>query len=362
MKNKIDNIKKLSINDKNILLNAYILNNIELCKNMSIFSTMGEYKSYDNYNYFETTTNESIYYINMYFSTLLCLFIDKEKKILYYSRYFFDKSCFIHFINHIDIILTLLDSIKLDDSQDIGTDIISIQKWFVTYGHYKDEIFNLCDFYNKKQSVTNTNYKILLDYHTDNNVVTNYPYNINYTIIDKLLFEKNNSINSYSFNKQVLKMSKLYLIEHIITSNTFHSFPINITKKILSGINDNIHYEKVFITRNNAVHLPRDLDNINDIEKYVKTKNYICINPEVLLYIDFIASIRNANNIITTWGGALTNLIYLRHSCNVIILQSKSYEHESIELFNKIIETYKLNIIIIKHKNNKIDLNELNKI
>ena len=179
---KINNILLLSSNDKSILLQSFTTNNIELCKNMSIFSEKGHYKTLDNYNYFETNDNENVYYINMHYSTQLSLFVDNNKKILYYSRYFFDKSCFSHFIDNIDFILKLLNDISLiNDSTDIGNNIISIQKWFITYGHYKDEIFNLCDFYNKINTI-NTNYTILLDYHTDNNVTT-YPVNLNYNII-----------------------------------------------------------------------------------------------------------------------------------------------------------------------------------
>lgn len=357
MLNKIKSLKLLSTNDMNILINAVKANNIHLCKNMSIFSTKGTYKTCgnSNYNYFETNENEDIYYLNMFFSSQLRLFIDSDKKILYYSRYFFNNG-FIHFIDNIDLILKLINSIKLDKTIDIGSNIISIQKWFITYGHYKDEAFILCDFHN----LINTNSKVLHEYHTDNNV-TDYPVNNNYTIIENYLFN-NNSINAYTFNNQVLKMKKVYLIEHHILSQKFHSFPLNITQKILSKVDNNHNYNNVFITRNKAVHMPRMLDNFNEIEEHLKLSNYTLVNPELLTYGEFINSIRNANKVVITWGGALTNIIYLKENTKVIILQSKSYEHESIDLFRKIIDAYKLNITIIKHSNNIINLSELNNI
>ena len=359
MLNKIKELKLLSTDDMNILINAFNTNNIYLCKNMSIFSTKGIYKTLGDYNYFETNDGENIYYLNMFFSSQLRLFIDSDKKILYYSRFFFN-NCFIHFIDNIDLILKLINDIKLDNVIDIGTNIISIQKWFITYGHYKDEAFNLCDFYN---IINNSNYMILHEYHTDSNVIppTHYPVNINYITIDNYLFN-DNSINAYKFNKQILKMTKVYLIEHHYISKMFHSFPLSITNKILSKVDNNININNVFITRNKALHMPRMLDNFNKIEEYLISLNFTLVNPELLTYGEFISSIRNANKVVITWGGALTNMIYLKKNTKVIILQSKSYETENINLFKKIIDTYKLDITIIKHSNNMIKLSDLNNI
>lgn len=359
MLNKIKSLKLLSTDDMNILIDAFKSHNIYLCKNMSIFSKKGTYKTLGDYNYFETNDNEDIYYLNMFFSSQLRLFIDSDKKILYYSRFFFN-NCFIHFIDNIDLILKLINDIKLDNTIDIGTNIISIQKWFVTYGHYKDEAFNLCNFYNIIKDNDIHKYTVLHEYHTDSNVIppNHYPVNTNYILIDNYLFI--NSINAYKFNKQILKMKKVYLIEHHYISKMFHSFPLSVTTKILSKVDNNIILDNVFITRNKAVHMPRMLDNFNEIENHLISLNFTLVNPELLTYDKFISSIRNANKVVITWGGALTNMIYLKENTKVIILQSKSYEKENIHLFKKIIDTYKLNITIIKHSNNMINLSDFN--
>jgi hypothetical protein len=42
---------------------------------------------------------------------------------------------------------------------------------------------------------------------------------------------------------------------------------------------------------------------------------------------------------------------------NVVILKSKSYEDEPLDLFSKIINTYQLNVKVIAHTNNCIDPN-----
>jgi hypothetical protein len=352
MLDKINNLKLLSDYDKNILITAYKTNKNSIYKNMSIFSNAGEYKELDNYIYFETNKDIDIYYINLWFG-YMSIFIDSNKKILYDSRYYF-----IHiqyFIEFLDMILNIINNIDLTNHIDIGSDIISIQKWYVTYGHFKDEAWSLSDFYNKLNNVSN---RVLLEYHTDNELITDYPYNINYKIIDNYLF--NNSINAYTCKKKLIKMKHLYLIQNQYNSKIFHSFPIEITQKILSHIDKNIYHERVFITRNKAIHMSRMLDNFNEIETHLNRQQFVSINPEILSYNEFIRNVQNVDNIVITWGGALTNLIYLKPNTQVIILQSKSYENENLGLFQKIIDTYKLQIRIIKHINNCIDLSTLN--
>jgi hypothetical protein len=353
MLDKINNLKLISENDKNILRTVYNTKDCSILKNMSIFSNDGVYKKLDNYNYFETNKDTDIYYINMWFG-YMSIFIDSNKKILYDSRF-----CFLHieyFINHIDSIINIINNIDLNDNIDIGSDIISIQKWFITYGHFKDEMWSLCDFYNKLNNINN---RVLLEYHTDNQV-EQYPYNINYKIIENYLF--NNSINAYTYKKKLIKIKHLYLIENKFDSKTFHHFPINITKQILSYIDNDIYHERVFITRNKAIHMQRMLDNFNEIEAHLNNQQFVSINPEILSYNEFIRNIRNVDNIVITWGGALTNLIYLKPNTQVTILKSKSYEDdgEKITLFQKIIDTYKLQVKVINHVNNCIDLSTLN--
>ena len=202
----------------------------------------------------------------------------------------------------------------------------------------------------------------MLDYHTDNEIVKNYPVFKNYNTIDNYLFGEN-SINAYNYKKCILKTNKLYLLQHYITDPSFHSFPIYSTNKLLNSISSQTYdFKNIYIGRGTSLHLNRNLDNEQEIIDTLLLKNFTIVNPEIISYEIFVNMVKNADNIIMTWGGALTNMIYFKENANVYILKSKSYEHESIELFRKIITTYKLNIEIILHENNKINMNALNTI
>ena len=392
--NKINSIKQISDEDREILIKS--ITNHTLIKNLSIFLKT-DYKKLDNYEYIETDDNENIYYINLHF-TYLSLFFTKNKKILYYSKWFTGN--IHHFITHYDDIIKILKIINIkhtsnnisfnsdsdSDSDndmhndinntsnirnnigninnfniiDIGSNIISIQKWFQTYGHFKDELFSLADFTNKLQNIntnTNINYTPFVDFPTDN-LIVKFPVT-NYNIIFNYIYD-DNAINAYNYGKTILKMKKVFLIKHTFNDPTFHSFPNNITNKIISKITDfKFHYHNIFITRGIATHLPRNLTNQNEIENYLISIDFKSINPELIEYNTFINYVKNANNIVMTWGGSLVNMIYFKENTNVFILKSQSYADENINLFNKIINNYKLNINIIDSENNIIPLTQL---
>jgi hypothetical protein len=348
---------KLTDTDKFILNNNLIHRNNEL----SFFSKNVTFKSLGDYNYYETSEETDIYYLNMFFP-LRSLFIDKNKKIIFGSKYYHSSVELKEFLKYINSMLISIKSIDLEENNVfIGTHIISIQKWFVTYGHYVDEAYSICDFHNKLIQTNNReSYKILLEYHTDNEIVKNYPVFNNYKIIDNYLFE-NNSINAYDYKKQILKMNKLILIKHYVTDKTFHSFPLYPRNLIMSKIQSSNEESNnnVYISRGKAVHIKRNFDNEDEILNYSIANNYKIVNPELLSIDEFINSVKNATNIIMSWGGILTNMIYFKQNTRVIILKSMSYENESINLFKKIIDNYNLEIKIILHKDNKIDVSLL---
>jgi len=350
---KIDNIKLLNENDKNILKS--FKGDYNKLKDMSIFSKEGTYDFLEDYCYFKTNNDINIYYISR-----LSLFIDENKKILFDSRYYF--YLFTHFINHLDMILNVINTIDLNNKDiiDIGSNIISIEKWFMTYGHYKDEAYNLCDFKNKlKVTYTRTkiNYKVLIDYKNEKN--KNYN-TTNYEIIQKYLFD-NSAINASEHN--IIKMRNINLIKHNNGDKTFHNFPLYSRNLILSKIEmKNYDYEKVFITRGIALHLPRNLLNEEEINNILISKNFFVVNPELETLDNFINIIKNAKTIVLTWGGTLVNMVYLKPNTKVYILKSESYQDEKIDLFMKIIENYNLKIDIITHINNKIPINKLEEI
>jgi hypothetical protein len=361
MHDKVYSLKNLNIYDKDILYSAIINNNPDICKNMSIFSKEGLYLSCNQYKYFKTTPGTDIYYIGMTHIVDCCVFIDYNKKIIYNSRFW--SHLLSHFIDYIDKVLEYINSINLniyDNIIDIGINYISNEKWFITYGHYLDEACNIYDFSINLKGIDDVEYKFLLDYTTDNNIIKHYSCSTNYIQIEKYLFGEN-SINAYIYNNKIIKLQNLCIVEHRITYPSFHAFYPSARNKILKNIDDAYIYNKnVFITRGIATHLPRNLANQEEIESFFISNNYIIINPETVSYEFFINNIRHANRVVLTWGGALTNMIYLKENADVIILKSLSYAHENIELFRKIIDTYKLNIKIIEQDgNNYININSL---
>lgn len=349
---KINNLKFLSEDDKNILRNALSVGNINLCIEMSIFSKKGNYHQQDNYTYFETYDDEDIYYQSLYTGKDLGVFFDSEKKILFNSRYYFTCS-FDHLIKNIDKTINCLNELNIENFIDIGSSYAAIQKWFISYGHFKDELFCLSDF------ICDTEYRGIIEFHTDNDVFPHIKYNENYTKLAGIIFN-NDYINPYTYKGKLLKLKKLKLIEWNITSKMFHSFPKSATNKILNASPNSEIKDKIFVSRGKALHLPRNLANQKEIEDYFTENSIFSVNPEDMLLEEFVMNVRNCNNAIITWGGALANMVYFSPGTNVTILKSSSYMHESIELFRKLITTYELNITIIEcDSNNIISLDKL---
>jgi capsular polysaccharide biosynthesis protein len=176
-------------------------------------------------------------------------------------------------------------------------------------------------------------------------------------LVDAYLF-KNESVNAYDYKKKVLRMNKLFLLRNQFNDELFHSFPLYSRNVILNNINKNFNLigTKLYVSRGKALHLPRNLDNEPEILDYAIENGYKEINPENVSLDEFVCNVNAANKIIITWGSALTNLVYCKENTQVIILKSKSYDSENIQLFMKIINTYKINIRIISHENNKINI------
>ena len=168
-----------------------------------------------------------------------------------------------------------------------------------------------------------------------------------------------------NYKDKFFKIKKLHLISHHTTMNTFHSFPLIVTnfieKKLINYSNTNENKNNIlFLTRSTAKHMPRNLDNQVEIEEYLKNNKVDVINPETISFSELINILRCYKKIIITWGSALVNLNFCIPNSEIIILKSKSYEEETIDLFNHIIKNKNLNIKIINSKNNIIDINTEN--
>ena len=304
-----------------------------------------EYKTLDNYTYIETDDNEYYYYYKP-----LQVFLNKQKKILCNSNI---NACETN-KKYLNDISNSINSLNLDNDENFQEieNIIAIQRWFVTYGHFKDEIFNLCNFY---ELLNNKKYKVLMNYAGVNHM--NYSTD-NYDKLKNILFNDHNFINEANFNCNVIKIKKLILISHNMDSPMFHMFPQNVTNKICSKINNvGINFNKnVFITRGQALHLPRNLANQSEIEEYFKNINYNVINPEITELELFINSIKNAENIYVTWGGAMVNLCYVNKKSNIFLLQSLSYIKENIFHIFKFLKNYDNLYIIRCDDDNKINM------
>jgi hypothetical protein len=333
--------------DKNILKEIVLSRNIKLYETLSFFSKRYTTKKLKDYTYIQTNPEDYVYYC----CNQPSVFLDNDKKIIFNSKWWFNNSNQpLIFIEHIGHVLIYYNKLNIDDCVDISNNLIAIQSWFCTYGHFKDELFNLCDFYleRKERAINDVDYTILYD----------YPLNFNYNTIKHKLFNQN-LINpeTYLPVRPLLRFKNLILIEHNISSPTFHRFPENIRYKMLNSctsLENEITYTNCFITRSTAGHLPRNLSNQKEIEDFTKSlDNFSVINPENISLDELMTILQHQKLVIITWGSALINLMYLKPNTNVIILQSKSYAHESIALFKHIVKN--LNIHIIKHNNNIID-------
>ena len=205
------------------------------------------------------------------------------------------------------------------------------------------------------------NFIALMNYKKPTNI--GYSFD-NYDKIKNLLFNSDEFINASELNNNIIKINHLVLIKHEIYSPMFHMFPKNVVNKILYKINndsnnsnDNDNFNKnVFITRGKALHMPRNLDNQEEIEQHFLSINYNVINPEIMDIEQFIKNIQNANNIFITWGGAMVNLCYVNSNVNIYLLQSLSYKDENIFDIFKFLKSY-TNLYLIKcNKYNKIDI------
>ena len=156
--------------------------------------------------------------------------------------------------------------------------------------------------------------------------------------------------NNYDYNEEEIEEEIEEYAEEYAEYNNY----IDITDEDL--LFNPVINDKIFITRGLAKSNPRNLDNQSEIEDHLDSMGYTVINPENITLDEFINYIYNASKIVMTWGSAMVNMCYLKNNTNVIILKSRSYEHESIELFQKIIDNNKLNVNVILHADNKITI------
>lgn len=335
----IDNIDNIDLN--NILYNDYI--------KLDFFFNNYKCNKFNNYNYIEVT-DEELYYVTC---MNIGLFVNRKKQIIMHSYQLFMN--IEHIKPQLKNILQCLNNIDLETNiLEINKNIICVQKFNDLYGHYKDEIFCLNDFYDNFLNTNSTysQYYPLIDFKENS-------FTQNYSDIANLLFD-DKWINPNKFNN-IIKIKNLIIVEHHYNLDTFHLFPFYSKNKILNRIsncnNDNIN---IFLTRKKCPHINRNIDNIEDINIFLSNNNFIIINPENISYVELIKYIRQAKKIVVTWGSALVNLIYADNHTNIYVLKSNSYKNEGVGIFRNLIKNYKLNIRVIEcDNNNNIPVEEL---
>ena len=333
----------------------------EICNNMSIFSKKIHLDKFDKYYYVKTHEDTDIFLIESISNNI---FIDDNKKIIMFSCYLLKD--FYGFIKHIDIILYDIQCTDLTNSHFIGSSFITCERWFQTYGHFKDEMFNIFDFLNRFDKKSLSDYTCIQKFNTSSdfkNYLIPRENNQNYRQITELLFAKSLNVNDLIF--KCLKLKNLIIISNDYDSPTFHLFPKTATNHILSQtIIKNIDLPKnIFITRTVGLHIRRIVDNMDELNKYFENKNYTVINPEIMDYKDFINYLHNADNLFLTWGGIMVVMIYTKPSCNIYLLKSASYDGEEISIIKNLTHNYSLSnrIKIIKHSNNIINIEDIEK-
>ena len=348
IKLNIVDIYNLSKNDLKNLERSIYINDIKLLFEVPIFN-IGIIKKLDSYNYFEYT---DVIYHDVIYHNVICdncsntnIFFDINNKIIVNSH----QNRMNNVTSIIKLLIQFLES-KLNLNNYIEYEnIITTQKFNNLYGHLKDEMFILADFYEK---YNDSNFLPLINY-PDNS----YYKNINE--INKIIFNK---VINPQYIKENIKIKKLIIIEHHFNLGTFHLFPKNITNKIISHYENNTLISqtnnKIFLTRDKITWVNNNIQNNLELINISKQKNFLIINPETISINDLINYLKNTDTLIITFGSALVNLIYTRLGCNVIILKSNSYKKQSINIFRNMMKNYDINYKIITcDNNNNIETN-----
>ena len=334
----IVDIYKLNLDDLLNLKKSIINNDYKLFISLPIFVKCDK-KCIENYTYFEY--NESIYY---YYK--IPIFFNSNKKIIVENNQVttgnLDKllDLLLYFLN-------MLKQLQINVNNDCicYENVISIKRFNNLYGHLKDEMFGLADFYHK---YNNNNYTPLIIY-------PNNDYYKNIKKIEKVLFNK--VINPEYNNNTLIKINNIIIVDHHYELNTFHLFPKNITTKLINYFGNNSNNsnninQNIFLTRNKITWVNHNINNNLELINLSKKKGYNIINPEDLDIEQLINYFRNSNKIITTFGSALVNLIYAKPNAKIIIIKSNSYKGHSINIFRNLIKNYNINYTILDCDNN----------
>lgn len=322
---------------------------------MSIFSQRGEIRQAGGYVY-RDLTNENLLYLNRMISRAGPLILDCEGKIIPESNVILGYHHLL--VKHISFFTRLASGSSLNQAtlafHGLG---LAIQSWFITYGHFHDEVYALADF----QQEAEQDFTAILDYPPSDNMYLDYQTSTNYERLQATAFGPR-ACNIFEAGSIPVKIEGCCVIRHMIDSPTFHQFPASVRNHLVrqtAGYQPSAQ-DTVFISRKIARHLPRNIANQEEVEQTCRDAGIPVYYPEDLSFDRLVRRLKSTKRAIFTWGGALTNLIYLTKGARVVILKSESYKHEGLELFNKIISQRRLKIDILETTSeNKISLDAL---
>ncbi len=322
---------------------------------LDIFSKNQVIKKLGDYLYIEPTCD-------VYFIKTLNLFVDEHKKLFLFSHWKLQNEHY--YLQFRDSIIESLKNYDLKNVMTLEGSYLWCQRWFCTYGHFCDECFNSFGFKDQAKQKFD-NYIVLTDFKNKQEEQINYRIpknNHNYRNICNYLFnDKYHNLNDDA-NCNLFRFKKVVLISNSFDDPTFHKFPKSARNFIIKKISDKSETNpNLFLTRSEGLHTKRLLDNIQDIEKYIKEKNFNILNPENINYLELVRNIINAKKLILTWGGALILLMYANKDTEITIIQGKHYMHEELNIIKNLLSNYQLNhISVIKAPTNILDLKLLN--
>lgn len=354
MLEKLEQLVLLPQDDKNVLREALSVSYGHAeskIKDLSIFLKDAKECSIGIYKF--RRFYENLYYCGFYNKKNLGLFFDENKKILFGSRHYLTH---LHsFLQQIDACLENITNCDISKARCFGGGYIAVEKWFYTYGHFKDEIFTLANF----ADLLNEPFrKVLLDYPSDKRLNTeSFSSNSNYELIKNLIFGQR-ALNTYEFGDQVLLINDLVLVENGFDSEAFHSFPPSVTNRIRSAIShsNNMYNKYIFVTRSASY---RDIANKNEVETKFISSGYELLNPELVSYEELVYALSTAERVAMYYGSAMTNLIYAPKGAKITILKAQSYMEENLDLWRKVIRDYLLDVTVVDAEDNVINLAEI---
>jgi hypothetical protein len=321
---------------------------------MSIFSSRGELKLNGDYTY-RDLAGEKLFYINRAISRAGPLILDCEGRIVPESNIMLGYHHLL--LQHIHGFLLLSGSIPLDQATiAFNEPSLAIQSWFITYGHFHDEVYALADFQQTREEEAT----VILDYPPSDSMHLDYKTSPNYERLQTLALG-HSACNAFEAGSVPIRLAGLSLISHMIDVPTFHLFPEKIRDTLVDRTSGYQPHSSnvIFVSRQIAQHLPRNIANQDKLEDACRSSGILVCYPEQLSFDRLVRRLNAAQVVIITWGGALTNLVYLAKGASVLILKSKSYSHESLELFNKIIQQRGLKINVIESNNeNTIEVDQ----